>query len=644
VVQQVFQPAQLSVSAAVVNVSCFGGSNGVLTFTPSGGTAPYSYDLGTGAQASNVFSNLVAGSFTVVVTDANLCTATVTATITEPLDLTINVAVTNTLCFGAADGQAVVTASGGTAPYLYNIGPGNQVSTLFTGLAAGNYIVTITDDNACTYTQAFTIAEPARLTATASSIGTSCFGGNDGSITLLPTGGTAPYTFQWSNFSIDQNPFNLVAGLYSVTITDDNGCTFTTFVNVAQPPALLAQINSTPISCQGGNDGTANVNPAGGTAGYTYLWSNGATTAGIAGLTAGTYTVTITDSRACTLTASTTLSQPPALVNATATLLDDVTCFGGNDGSAIVTAAGGTPGYTYTWPDGTATPQNDLLAAGLYTITVTDINGCQDTANVLVGQASQIVLSTISTHLTCHEAFDGAIEWSATGGTPGYLASLDSGLFTPDTLFQALDGGVYNLTIQDAEGCEVSTQVILSEPPPIVLNLTLDVSIELGNDTELQLSILSPIQGPVISWTPSSTLSCTDCLNPVANPVETTTYTALVTDINGCSASEQVTVTVEKVRDVFIPTIFTPNGDGNNDVFTLFAGPNVARIEEMLIFDRWGDLVYSGGPFPPSDINFGWDGTYNLKDMNTAVFVYYIRVSYIDGSELDFKGDVTLTR
>ena len=211
----------------------------------------------------------------------------------------INFNINNVLCFGGNTGQVQALATGGTWPYSYNIGQGSQVSSLFTNLSAGLFSLTITDANACTYTQNFNVQEPSQLAVSLSATLVSCYGGNDGAIYSTPIGGTSPYSFLWSNTSIDQNPQNLAAGNYTLTLTDANACTISLISNVAQPPALISQSAIVPVGCFGGNSGSASVNPAGGTAGYSYLWSNAAMTPTTNTLSSGWQYITVTDANGC---------------------------------------------------------------------------------------------------------------------------------------------------------------------------------------------------------------------------------------------------------------------------------------------------------------------------------------------------------
>ena len=238
---------------------------------------------------------------------------------------------------------------------------------------------------------------------------------------------------------------------------------------------------------------------------------------------------------------------------------------------------------------------------------------------------------------------------SVSGGTAPYVYSLNGDNFQTDTLFTSLSGGTQTVTVQDANGCETSQVATIFEPQEIVVTVTAstelpDNTILMGDSTELMTEV-NVLQTVTYSWTPVESLSCTDCANPVASPLETTTYTVVVTDDNNCSATAEITIIVNQVRDVYIPNAFTPNGDGINDVFYPFSNEfGISQINYFRVYDRWGELVFEATQFQPNDPLYGWDGTFKGKSLNPAAFVYYTEVQYVDGVVEMIKGDVTIVK
>ncbi|MHA3789557.1 hypothetical protein ACX0HA_15205, partial [Flavobacterium hauense] len=371
------QPAAALVATAgsQTNILCFGNATGTATVNVTGGTGAYTYSWNTTpAQTTATATGLTAGTYTVTVTDANGCTTTQPFTITQPAAALVATAgpQTNVLCFGNTTGAATVNVTGGTGAYSYswNTTPVQTAATA-TGLAAGTYTVTVTDANACTTTQVFTITQPAAaLTATAGpQTNVLCFGNATGAATVNVTGGTTAYSYSWNTTPVQTTATatGLIAGTYTVTVTDANGCTTTQAFTITQPAAALVATAGpqTNVLCFGNATGAATVNVTGGTTAYSYSWNTtpvqtGATATGLA---AGTYTVTVTDANACTTTQSFTITQPAAALVATAGPQTNILCFGNATGAATVNVTGGTGAYSYSW--NTTPVQTAATATGL---------------------------------------------------------------------------------------------------------------------------------------------------------------------------------------------------------------------------------------------------------------------------------------
>jgi len=369
-----------AVATELLPILCSGGS-ATIDVTASGGTAPYT---GTGTTTST------AGLQTFTVSDANGCTASATITILEPAALSASVNVLNPIACNGGFAVIDVIASGGTPTYT-------GVGT-FPGIAAGTYTYNISDANGCTASASITLTEPAVLSASiASQTNVACNGGNTGSIDATVTGGTSAYTYSWSNTATSEDLTSLTAGTYTLSVTDANGCTASTSTSITEPTALALTPSMTPASCN--PDGTASIAVGGGTASYTYLWSNNATTSTISGLNAGTYSVTVTDANGCSAISSINVLQSTGLT-AVATELLPILCSGGS-ATIDVTASGGTAPYTGT---GTTTS-----TAGLQTFTVSDANGCTASTTLNVVDPGVILLNVVATDVTCFGANDGSV-------------------------------------------------------------------------------------------------------------------------------------------------------------------------------------------------------------------------------------------
>jgi len=295
-----------------------------------------------------------------------------------------------------------------------------------------------------------------------------CNGGNTGSATASATGGTAPYTYAWDNGSTGATASGLIAGTYTVTITDANGCTETATATVGEPTALAASATATDANCNGSNDGSAMASASGGTSPYTYSWSNGSTGATASGLTAGTYTVTITDANGCSTSASATVNEPGAIEIQGA--VTNATCSGSTDGSILVSVNDGTAPYTYAWSNGATTATISGLGAGFYDVTVTDANGCIKTQSYTVTENDVLIPLVDDGMIYCYGDDDGELFASATGGTPPYTYSWSNG--ATGNFIYSLAPGQYSVTVTDVNGCFATTTATVVDATPLVIDLT----------------------------------------------------------------------------------------------------------------------------------------------------------------------------
>lgn len=378
----------LASNSAQTDVSFYGGNDGTATVGVTGGTAPYTYSWNPSGGTSQTATGLIAGTYTVTVTDKNGCTATQSFTITQPIPLmTDSVSQTDVSCKGGNNGTATINAIGGNPPYTYLWSPSGGTNATGTGLSAGTYTVTVKDSTGNTITENFTITEPDTLIITQGNItNVNCHGLNTGSITVTINGGTAPYSYNWSNGSINPMADNLVAGTYMLKVTDANGCTATQSFTVTQPALLTATQGAiTHVSCNGSANGSATVNVSGGTTPYTYIWSNGQTGATIGNLSGGTYTVTVTDAHNCTVTQSFAITEP-AFVHPPVTTNQSF-CAAQNAKISDLVANGTNVKWYSTSTGGSALAANTLLVNGATYYATQTVNGCESPYRVPVSVA-----------------------------------------------------------------------------------------------------------------------------------------------------------------------------------------------------------------------------------------------------------------
>ncbi len=287
----------------------------------------------------------------------------------------------------------------------------------------------------------------------------------------------------------------------------------------------------------------------------------------------------------------------------------------------------------------------DVNVPGTYTLTVSDDNnGCFSTDIVNVFESENNIELTDLTVIDpeCYGETGAIFMNEPIGGTPPYLYALDESPYSSSSAFIDLPAGNYDVAILDAEGCEFETNVIIESPNELLVDLGEDIFIELGDS--VSLTALTNQLADSISWVSVDTLSCESCLITTLTPNLTTTVALFVYDENGCIATDEINIIVNKERNVFVPNSFSPNADGINDILSIFAGQDVEIINTFMIFDRWGEQVYSANEFLPNNPNVGWDGNLNGNPMNPAVFVYYVQITFVDGATEVFSGDVALFR
>ena len=557
------------------DVNCYGDNTGTIELTVTGSTGAVTFSWDDGSTAQNR-TNLGAGNYSVSVTDSNGTTAQ-SITITQPVAaLSVVLTETNVLCFGDATGTATAVPSGGTGPYSYswNTAPAQTTATA-AGLAAGSYIVNVTDANGCATTSNVTITQPsAAMNVATSQTNVLCFGASTGTATAAPSGGTGPYSYSWNTTPAQTTATatGLAAGSYSVTVTDASGCTSTSNVTITQPSAaLIVTTSQTNILCFGAATGTATATPSGGTGSYSYSWNTAPaqTTATATGLAAGSYIVNVTDANGCPATGNVTITQPP-LLTISSISSNTPMCEGSNLNLSVM-PIGGTLPYTYSWagPNSySSTNQNPVLnnvllnASGTYNVNVSDANSCTVSSSTLVvinptpiviaAPASQSLCSGAVTSISLTGNVSGTIFiWTASvssGSVTGY--SNGSGNNIAQTLVNSTAAPAtvtYTIT-PSANGCTGSAIIVVVtvNPAPVITATPVIQTICTGGATSISLA--STINGTNFVWTSALTSgiatgfsngsgnTITQTLANSSTTQATVTYTITPT-ANGCAGT-----------------------------------------------------------------------------------------------------------
>lgn len=536
------EPSLLTATSSFTNVLCNSGNTGSASVAPSGGAGSYLYAwTPSGGNASNA-TGLNAQSYTCTITDANGCTNQQTFNITSPSAINLSTSSTPSTC-GAPNGSASVVASGGAGGYQYMWSPSGGTGATESALTGGPYVVTVTDANSCTSQATVTVVGASTPTAViTSSTNILCNGDLTGDATVTPSGGNGPYTYSWSpSGGSAATEMNLGTGTYVITVTDFDGCTATDTITLTEPPQLTATATATDVLCFGGNSGNASVTTSGGAGGYQYTWSpSGGNAANATGLNSQSYTCTITDANGCATTASVTITEP-SLLTTTFSQVDEL-CNGGNTGSATVNPSGGAGSYQYSWtPSGGNAATATSLTAGVYTCMVTDANGCILTQTFNITEPSALVLTQGAiTNVDCFGNTNGAITVNSSGGSGTYTYTWAPNVSSTNSA-SSLGAGNYSITITDANGCSTGIPVTVTEPPMLTMQASgAPNSICSGQQVALSANAGGGVPTYTVIWTPGNLTGA----NQNVAPTSTTTYSAVVTDANGCTAGTTTAVTV----------------------------------------------------------------------------------------------------
>jgi gliding motility-associated-like protein len=566
---EITEPDVLTISASLIgNALCNGDSNGSASTSAEGGTTPYSFSWSSGVSGE-LAENLSAGNYSVTVTDANNCSAETSIEITEPDVLTISASlIGNPLCNGDANGSASASAEGGTTPYSFSWSSG-ATEELAENLSAGNYSVTVTDANNCSAETSIEITEPDVLTISASLIGNAlCNGDANGSASTSTEGGTSPYSFVWSSGANGELAENLSAGNYSVTVTDANNCSAENSIEITEPDVLT--ISTSLIGnalCNGDANGSASTSAEGGTIPYSYTWSSGATGELAENLSAGNYSVTVTDANNCSAETSIEITEPDVLT-ISASVLGNVLCNGDANGSASTTAEGGTTPYSFSWSSEATEELAENLSAGSYSVTVTDANNCSAETSIEITEPDVLTISaSLIGNALCNGDANGSASTSAEGGTAPYSFSWSSG--ASGELAENLSAGNYSVTVIDANNCSAETSIEITEPDVLTISASLIGNALCNGDANGSASTSAEGGTTPYSFSWSSGVS-----GELAENLSAGNYSVTVTDANNCSAETSIEITEPDVLTISASLIGNAlcNGDRNGSASTSAEG------------------------------------------------------------------------
>ncbi len=632
---EVTQPEELIVQITnQINAGCYGYSDGSALAETTGGTPDYTYLWDdTAGTVTELVENLAIGDYSVVVTDLNACTATAAITITQPDTLSLNfINIENVACYSESNGSIGVEVFGGTLDYSAEWNDSEStIGFSVSNLAVGFYAVTITDANNCQISDSLEITQPDPIYYLADVSDVIC-SEQTGSISIATFGGVAPYHYLWSTGETIPIISNKPAGTYLLTITDSNDCTLLTSIVIGTTGINHAEITQTAFNlCFKDELASLFAHSDNGASVGTYLWSNFATDSVISNLGAGQYSVTITDDWGCVGIDTIIVTEPDELSLSITSV--NIKCRGDLSGHASINVTGGTTPYFPLWQNGDQTLFSNTLPAGQIWVTVTDVNGCNDSISTIITQpATTLSLDVNVSQITCYGASDGSINSFAIDGTPPYFYNWNlHGLYLTDPTIRNLDIGLYSLTITDNNNCAVDTSITIVQPNPLsALFVTGNPSCDGNHDGYIQMA---GIGGTL----PYSYLYLNDI--PVSYIIDSLyegDYFIIIKDSNNCDfTAGPITLVDNDIDCLHYPVAFSPNGDGYNDVWFI-ENINLYPKSVVQIYNRWGQLLYE-----EKGIDGFWDGTYNGKPVPTGAYIYMI---ILNNDEKTRTGTLTVIR
>jgi len=560
-------------SSNITNVDCNNPSGAIDLIINSNSTTDF-IEWSNNANSEDI-SNLSPGDYMVTITNLATCRDSFPFTVDSipPFEVTTNL--TMPTCGGGTDGAIALNVQSdlNNGDILIDFGMGASQNTTLPNLSAGDYPITISDENGCTEMSVIELRELELLLDTNQVIiqMPTCFDFSNGRIAVSVANGQPGYEYDWNDgngFVTNSNLNNIPSNTYQLNIRDANLCAGVFEFTVDQPDELTLDIDTTNISCRGADDGMITTMVEGGTGDYQYQWNNNQTGEQITNLIEGTYSIVVVDDNDCQISGSATITEP-SLIDLAIGDIQNAACFGDNTGSIAVIATGGNGNYEY---------------------------------------------------------------------------SVDATRFQSSSVLADLPAGDYTITVMDPRGCIETINASITQPESLVVDAGEDQTIDLGFSTDIQV-VTGPFGRTVdFSWSNPDLLDCTGCPNPTVTPPTTTSFVVTITDETNCTATDSITVFVNPNRPLYIPNVFSPNLDGNNDRFTIFGGPAAALINELQIYDRWGNLVYNGKNLPMNSLQTGWDGLFDGKELPPGVYAFVAQVLFIDDVVETIGGDITLVK
>ena len=627
----------------VDSVSCFGGSNGSVEVSASGGTQDYQYSIEGGAnQASPIFSDLSEGTYELTVTDVNGCVASIDVDVFQYSQLFFDEVMHQDILCADSLGSFELQAIGGNGDYTFlTLDP--QDSGLYEDLSQGDYIVTLFDGFNCFTDTTITITETEALSLSLTLTEPSCYGFNDGEISVAVSGGTPLFTFTLGTVVQNNNTFSdIIDGIYQLNVTDLNGCTIDTSITIVEPTEIVITLDSLlDLSCFNSADGSIFTTASGGVGGYTYFWLQNSNpfliqNDDLPSISAATYTLEVADADLCESVQSEFIVSEPDLLEINTLTLQNLSCDESNDGEIELSASGGTAPYAFQW-SGLNTSQSTLiedLIAGDYTVDLVDSNSCQTSFTYTITQPDTISFNTVVSMVDCNGESTGSLVVNTIGGTPNFTYSItpDIGIQSSGASFevQNLPAQVYTVSALDNNGCLFEEGIEITENDLIVASFNVTSETCNNNNATLNVNASGGIGNFNYNWTGFTETS--ETLSSISGGL---TYSVVVTDDIDCfkSFSEFVPeVQAVSISDVSITNSLCSESSnasiqatGVNGslpyTFSLFSGITLVTSEatnfNTVNLENLSDGTYTLSVEDNSGCEFIWNSTINLSSPST---------------------------
>ncbi|HXB39713.1 MAG TPA: choice-of-anchor L domain-containing protein [Bacteroidia bacterium] len=626
------------------NLTCYGANNASANVTAIGGASPYSCVWST-TPVQNGFSvsNLSAGTYSATVTDNAGCQSTIQINITAPPVMQLSINTSPATCTGSTGTASVSVSNHGTAPYTYswNTNPVQNTQSA-TNIPQGIYNVTVTDANHCSVTGTATVntQSPGWTLSSPGITNVSCYGGNNGSASvIINNAGSSVFTYSWNTNPIQNSlsASNLFSGNYTCTVTDNNGCVQNVSANISQPALLTLSVTSVPTLCRG-SVGSISASAIGGTPPYTYTWGGmPLQTSSVAqGLAQGQYSLTITDAHNCGASAVTSVGSINQTLQITQSVINSA-CGGPSGAVNITSVTPASPPYSYSWVTGQTTQSINNLSPGIYVVTVTDNNGCAGNVSAAVNINNSLPVQVNTVQDFCNQAHGSAT--ANPSGNPPYQYLWNTTVPQTTQTATNLPAGNYMVHVTDAFNCKDSVSVtIVNQNDVFTSAFTTWPGSELYSQDEVTMN-LSTNAGWTFNngyLTDGSTISGVN-MNHIFTQSGDYTAVYYFTSSHGCKDSAKYEIHIKDYTTLYIPNSFSPNSDGTNDVFK--AEGTLVKSFEMYIYDRWGNLIIK-----LDDIEKGWDGKYKGEAAPIGTYVYKAIATDVSGKEINLSGDINLIR